>query len=323
MKYLIIILIPVYCFGQVKDVKLENNTLYKLVGKDWQQAGSVIGGAGSAQTLIYDSIWGSYYSIGSGVVGHPGQFNVGIGVGTFENATTAHYNIHIGQRAGWQTTVGHDNIYIGWESGRQNTSGSNNVGIAGEDALRDNTTGFNNVAIGRGSMISNTTGRYNTATGYNALQANLIGEGNTAFGAYSMALHVNGSNNTALGYYSLETNSEVAVNNSIGIGYQAGIGNTYSNAILIGTNVSTTKNGGINIGGVYKGDITTGVAEVNSITISGRTITFDDNFMYVKTSTGVTKKVALQDIAAPVQKIIGVKTYNSQGQLLFYQPVYQ
>ncbi len=322
MKNLILLLFPVICFGQVKDVKLENNTLYKKQGNEWIAAGSVIGGTGSTPTLIYDELYGSYYSIGSTQVAHPGQFNVGIGVGTFEFATTANYNIHIGQRAGWKTTVAKNNVFIGWEAGRENSFGVDNVGIS-EDALLNNIRGAGNVAIGRGTMINNISGPKNTALGYNSLQALVGGEGNTAVGAYSMAwMGKTSSNNTSLGYYALETNNDqIVVNNSIGIGYQAGISNPFSDVILIGTNVKTTKNGGINIGNVYKGDVTTGNAEVNSISISGRKVTFDDNFMYVTTSTGLVKKVALQDIS-PAQPT-GFKVYNAQGQLLFYQPIYK
>jgi hypothetical protein len=283
----------------VEDVSLENNQLFKTVNGAKTQAGEVIFPPNNGtENLIYDETWGSYYSIASTAKLHPGQFNIGIGAGTFENAAeqTCNYNIHIGQRAGWKTITAKNNVYIGWEAGRENTYGSENVGIS-EDALRDNTTGFNNVAIGRGAMISNNTGKLNTAVGYNALQAQHTGEGNTALGQYALAWKGKGDNNTAVGGYALETNNDqITVNNAIGIGFMAGITNEHSDVILVGNNVHTDKNGGINIGGVYKGNVLTGAAEVESISISGRQVTVDDDYIYVKTSTGVMKKIALQNL---------------------------
>jgi hypothetical protein len=101
----------------------------------------------------------------------------------------------------------------------------------------------------------------------------------------------------------------------------------FSNSISIGFNIQPTAANQINIGNVYKGDITTGNAEVKSITISGRQITFDDNYMYVTTSTGVVKKVALQEVAA-AKTTTQEQTYmlyelngQSTGRYLIAKPV--
>lgn len=282
----------------VQDVSLENNQLFKTIDGAKTQAGEVVFPPNSGKdNLIYDEVWGSYYSVASTAKLHPGQFNIGIGVGTFENAVegSAKYNIHIGQRAGWKTTIASNNVYIGWEAGRENIGGSDNVGIS-EDALRDNTRGRANVAIGRGAMISNDSGALNTAIGYNALQAQTIGEGNTAIGQYALAWKGKGDNNTAVGGYALETNDDsITVNNCTAVGFMAGITNKFSDVLLIGNNVHADKQGGINIGGVYKGNVLTGEAEVQALSIAGRKITFDDNFMYI-TNNGVVKKIALQDL---------------------------
>jgi len=68
-------------------------------------------------------------------------------------------------------------------------------------------------------------------------------------------------------------------------------------------------------------------AEASSISISGRKVTIDDNYLYVTTSTGVIKKVPLQDISASAKLVSTAEqskpiagryaAYTTSGQLLY------
>lgn len=255
--------------------------------------------------LRYDATYGSYYSLNAGTgTAHPGQFNIAIGDDVLVAATEgqADYNVGIGQRVLYHNTVGRNNVAIGWEALRENTGGADNVGIS-EDALRDNQSGGGNVAIGRGAMISNLTGSKNTAIGYNALQNQKGSNENVAIGVYAGAWHVKGDGNVFIGTYGGECNGSdnVITNGSVCIGQYAGLNPPGSGSICIGRNTQTSADNQMNIGNTIFGSrigLADAVIQIkgdlfsNSITVGGKKITADDDFIYVQTTTGI-KKIAL------------------------------
>jgi hypothetical protein len=329
MKNLVIlILFPYILFAQkgkpqgLDSVLMENNTLYQFINGTKQDRGSVVGGGG---VLSYNPVWGSYMSAGANAFGVVGQYNLAIGQNAFENNQTGSYNTALGKDVLKMNISGRDNFGAGWDALYNNTSGNANIAMP-QDALFSNTTGSNNVALGRGSQYTNQRGNGNVGIGFNTFYYLQAGDENVSIGHYSGGFMEKGYGNIFIGSYAGEMNNAAVgktINNSIYMGTYTGLGSAHSGVIMMGYNLQSKKDNEINIGNVYKGDVSTGVAEVGAITISGRTITFDDNFMYVKTSTGVTKKVALQELSATPQQLIGVKAYNAQGQLLFYQPVYK
>lgn len=318
-------------FEKPDSNSLINNILYQYTNGIAEPRGVVVLPPFQTltQNLRYDSIWGTYTSIGANKLGVVGQYNLAIGQNAFENNISGNYNTALGKNVMKFNTRGNHNVAIGWEALLKNTSGSDNVGIS-TDALYSNINGYGNTAIGRGTMFYSTAGRLNVAVGYNALMNNIDGEGNTAIGPYSMTWLIKGSNNIAIGPYSGEANGSenVTIDNSIFIGNQSGLNARHSNSIAIGTKTEVPSANRINIGNVYKGDILTGNAEVKSISISDRKITVDDNYLYVVTSTGVIKRVPLQDLSATSKAVSTLETskqipaskyaaYTTTGQLLY------
>jgi hypothetical protein len=331
----IFILFSSIVFGQggPKNSGIDSATLRDNILLNWSKGvsterGSVVGGGGSGtQNLTYDPVYGSYFSIASGTLRTgSGRWNVVIGEGAGDNITSeANYNTLLGAHAGNAITTGDDNVFMGWDAGLFTTSGRGNVGFP-QDALKYNLTGSDNIAIGKFSQYTNTRGQGNVGVGFNTLYYLEAGDENVVLGKYAGGILYKGSGNIFLGAYAGEANqsetNKVIVDDAIAIGRYTGLSKMFSRSITIGFNLQPTAANQINIGNVYKGDISTGNAEVNSISISGKKVTFDDNYMYVNTSTGV-KRVPLQDVSAAQPQPTGFKVYNAQGQLLFYQPAYK
>lgn len=279
---------------------------------------------------FYDSVYQSIWSTGAKDSStESGRWNfVALPLAGHRLTNQSAYNIMIGEGAGQYTVAGKNNIFLGWEAAKNNT-GSDNVAIS-EDALYSNTSGFANNVVGRGALFSHTRSKHNNAFGYNAMQAMTIGEENVSVGSYAMAFQLRGYGNVAIGTYAMENNDHykfpnLTVINSVGIGFMGGFNSLGSHCINIGDYTETVGDNKINIGNTIYGDRITGNVSVKSITVSGKQVTFDDNFMYVVTSTGV-KKVALQDVAAtrvaPQQEVQQTKVpkgfilYDMNGQRL-------
>lgn len=308
LLFAIFLLLSISSFAQnpkqtLTRVSLENDSL-KNYFKDGSVMfeGKVIGGA-SDPSFIYDPVFGSYFSIGSGIGRKgPGRWNIVIGEEAGDSLTNdANYNTFLGRDAGKNNSTGDDNFFAGWDAGYNNKSGNANIGLP-QDALYSNIRGSNNIALGRGAQYSNIAGSHNISAGWQSLYYLTSGAENVALGGYAGAFLLKGSGNVYIGAYAGEHNDAAVgktINDAIYIGHLTGISSAHSNSINIGYNIQSTVDGGINIGNVYYAE--NGKARVNTITISGKEIAFDDNYMYVVTSTGQ-KKVALQDVnAAPAR----------------------
>lgn len=311
----------------IDSVLMENNTLYQFINGAKQDRGSVVGGGG--QTLSYNPVWGSYMSVGANAFGLVGQFNLAIGQNAFENNQTGNYNTALGKDVLKMNISGRDNFGAGYDALYNNTSGNANIAMP-QDALFSNTTGSNNVALGRGSQYTNPKGNGNVSLGFNTFYYLQAGDENVSIGHYSGGFLEKGYGNIFIGSYAGEMNSAAVgktINNSIYMGTYTGLSSANSGVIMMGYNLQSTRDNEINIGNVYKGDVSTGVAEVSAISISGRTITADDNYIYVKTSTGETKRVPLQSVvtsAKAIQENQPFVLYGSDGkQLGFFKMVKQ
>ncbi len=334
MKKLLFLFIPVICFGQgPKNSGIDSVTLRD--GKtllNWIKGVSTARGiaSGGYDYWNYDETYGTLYSIGAKDSStEAGRWNfVAMPLAGRNLTNQSAYNIYIGPGAGQLSKYSKNQILLGWEAGK-NSNGNDNVAIS-EDAMYSLTTGIGNNVVGRGALFTLTRGNHNNAFGYNALQAMTKGDENVAVGSYAMAFNLNGFGNVAIGTYAMENNDHYqfptkSVNNSVAIGYMAGFNSYGNNSINIGSNTETgMSDNKINIGNTIYGDRVSGDVQVKSITISGRQITFDDNYMYVKTSNGVVKKVALQEVAGAKEQTYMLYRANGQkvsSEYLIAKPV--
>jgi hypothetical protein len=198
---------------------------------------------------------------------------VGLGGGNLTSNTT------IGFQALKANTSGTGNTAFGYQDLSGNTSGSYNT-ANGYQALYSNTDGSYNTAIGYQALKANNHGFFNTANGYNALQSNIDGSNNTANGSAALQNNISGYFNTAIGSGALKANkigtyctgigynaastydasgnyntylgsntdcsSNLLVNNSTAIGYNAII--DVSNQIVLGTTAEKIKIPGSYVG---------------------------------------------------------------------------
>jgi hypothetical protein len=108
-------------------------------------------------------------------------------------------------------------------------SGLYNTILGGASTLQSNTTGEGNIAIGLGALSSNLIGQYNTALGINALTTN------------------NANNNIGVGYNAGQGNTSGIDNVSIGV--NSNYSNTnLNNTIAIGTNSNCNAGDQITLG---------------------------------------------------------------------------
>ncbi len=330
---ILIIFISSTCFGQggPKSQGIDSATLTNNILLNWSKGvstarGSVIGGGGDGSYWNYDPIYETLYSVGAkDSSNQSGRWNfVAMPLAGRNLTNQSAYNIYIGPGAAQFSKYSKNQIALGWEAAK-NSNGNDNVAIS-EDALYSNTTGIANNVVGRGALYSHPRSNHNNAFGYNALQAMTKGEENIAVGSYAMAFNLNGFGNVAVGTYSMENNDHYqfptkAISYSTAIGYMAGFNSYGSNSINIGSNTETgMSDNKINIGNTIYGDRVTGNVSVKSITVSDRQITFDDNYMYVQTSTGA-KRVPLQEVTATTRAVTAqanqkVAVYGTDGKLV-------
>jgi hypothetical protein len=215
------------------------------------------------QVLAYgDTANRSYFFGGAGNTTLTGDYNIGIGEGVLAKLTGGAYNLAIGDDAMATSTGGDYNIALGANALKGLENGQFNVAV-GVSALQSVVNGVYNVAIGQSSMSNKAGGDNNTAVGAGSGQYG-DGDDNTSLGYYA-GNGTNGSdnsNNTSIGYETgrnLTTGSQnVFLGHSTGNDTSSG-----SNNILIGYDVhataSTTSNY-LNIGDLYLGDTSTGLA---------------------------------------------------------------
>ena len=185
-----------------------------------QQAISLGENAGSSDSLASIAIGTGALRYTAHTQDDEGYFNVAVGHGAMESATSSDHC----------TAVGYQAMKSG-QTGKYNSA-------FGEDALMGNTNGNRNVAVGCRSMQSQTTGDDNVAVGalttYSTDQTKIpTGSKNTYVGGYAGQVDGAGSNNVAVGYYAGRTSS--ALNNTVAVGYQAAP--TKNNQMVLGSNV--------------------------------------------------------------------------------------
>ncbi len=163
--------------------------------------------------------------------------------------------------------------------------GAGSLGV-GVDAGPMNTGNYN-VFVGSAAGYSNTLGGGNSFVGFKAGYNTVTGAANTIFGseAGSGAPAGSFSNDTLMGYqagFGLTTGGE-----NIFVGYKAGYTvTTGTGNIVIGYNENPTSpaaNNEINIGGVYKGNISSGMATIPKFTV--RSVSGDATAAFGETLT--------------------------------------
>lgn len=191
-----------------------------------------------------------------------GDNNVCVGNAAGWNITSGINNFCLGNVSGIALTTGSHNVLIGVLCGKSLTAGQHNVFI-GANAGELITTGQENIAIGK-SALAGPAGAINgvVAIGRSAMLAATNAAGNATAIGYKAAYNLDAANGVFIGYQAGYENTTGA--NNILIGYQAGdIITTGASNIIIGHDIDPTAAGAsneINIGGVYFGDTSTGIA---------------------------------------------------------------
>lgn len=197
---------------------------------------------------ISDNIIIGNYTFGYNSYGYTGnsQYNIAIGNNNFIYISDKlKYNIAIGHYAAQKTTSFYS-IAIGnfslsnFEKNQPPSDSSinySNISI-GNYSLYSCETGVRNVSLGNYAAYGTTTGSYNISIGYQALQSNTTSSNNLAIGDYSLNQLISGNgNNIAIGNRSLQ-NSNTSLEDTISIGYYAGLANGGNKNILIGNYVA-------------------------------------------------------------------------------------
>ncbi|MFA7007522.1 MAG: hypothetical protein WC204_01565 [Elusimicrobiales bacterium] len=201
-------------------------------------------------------------------------------------------SLGVGPDAG-RVNRGYNNTFVGYDAGYSNTTGSSNT-FAGAYAGYNNTTGMYNSFFGAWSGYSNVNGSSNTFAGYKAGYSNTTGGRNTVAGSSAAYYNQSGSANSVFGAHAGGYNGGAgsgSFSSSTIVGYQAGnklatgsdnilLGwragyniTTGTGNIVIGYNQDTSAaaaNNELNIGGVYKGNISSGTATIPKRTIEDR-----------------------------------------------------
>ncbi len=209
-----------------------------------------------------------------------GEKNIMIGYQAGYNATTTVGNILIGEQSGFSLTTGSNNILIGDNSGNQLNEGEKNIFIGSDGPGSNTTSGSENIFIGSQSGAANTTGSNNLFIGNEAGVASSTASDNICIGNQSgymldtsqYNLHIGsqagfnnmGERNISIGYqagFGQGPIDPVTVNDSICIGFQAGLQNQSNSLLAIGTSASSSNISGennISIGGNAGRDNVTG-----------------------------------------------------------------
>ncbi|OGR42047.1 MAG: hypothetical protein A2X28_03655 [Elusimicrobia bacterium GWA2_56_46] len=271
--------------------------------------GLIVGDMGVSSVTVKGTLSVDRYQInGSTVLAILGGVaSLGIG-GDAGKVNTGDYNVFVGTAAGILNTSGSYNLMAGSQAGRKNTLGGRNT-FLGSFAGNQNLTGQENSFTGQWSGSENTTGDNNSYLGSWAGMFNHTGSANAIFGSQAGGYKYGAgsgsfSSSTIVGYqagYKLTTGS----GGNIFLGYQAGYEvTTGTGNIIIGYNQGTSAAGAsneINIGGVYRGNISSGTATIPKFTVQaadsgiiitsadfGKTITINDPAAQTVTLPSVT-----------------------------------
>jgi hypothetical protein len=223
------------------------------------------GGTGTSSLTSGYLVKGNGTSAASASVVYDNGTNVGIGTSSpsalLDVAGDAVIN---GVTVGHGTGTGASNVAIGDSFTLSSATTANRVTAIGTRALQSATTGTESIAIGFYSQEKLTTGQRNVSLGVYSLQNNLTGQFNVGIGNYAL--------------------SNVLGTGNIGMGYNAGRGNTTTNTgnynISLGHNTMldmTTGSNNVAAGLQALEDVTTGSDNIGIGRYAGRFITTGSN----------------------------------------------
>jgi hypothetical protein len=235
-----------------------------------------------------------------------GDYNSAFGYRSLRDNTLGSNNVAIGSDS-LLTNNSSDNIAIGVETLSNNIVGTTNIGIGTQSLL--NNDGDYNTAIGTLSLYTNTNGDDNNAFGYSSLVSNTVGSYNVAIGNYSLVLNTNGDGNVAIGMNAGYNNISGTDNTFIGNGSDCAVTNlinataigaatllSQNNTVIlgngadvgIGTSLPTSKLDVYSINGYEQLRLRTPYTPSGTTDVNGDigNFSWDDNFIYIKTSAG-------------------------------------
>ena len=232
--------------------------------------------------------------------GSAGNYNLFVGYSAGRYNSAASYNTFVGYTAGYNTGAGQANTFMGYAAGVANRTGVYNVAV-GEEAGNLGTSASYNVLVGAIAGYRFTTGAYNICVGRAACIYNQTGSANTVIGVNAAFGAAGGSfsYSTIMGYtagYSITTG-----NDNLLLGYRAGYSiTTGTGNIIIGYNLGTSAPAAINeinIGGVYKGVVSSGTATIPKFTVqaedAGVTITTNHYGKTITVNSGSARTISL------------------------------
>jgi hypothetical protein len=216
-----------------------------------------------------------------------------------------------------------DNVVIGIEP--HITNSLNNFVQADNIFL---TNSHNNSVFAKNAIYNNVNGTFSGGADHTfyrgANYAATFGDANNigGYGSFSAGVFINNFVEYGIGLgFNIKLGNIGASNaysRSVGIGANQNIQGTDVFHFGLGSGTATNQKGTYLTYGLQK----FGLMPDGNILMNNRQITVDDNFIYVTTSTGVIKKVPLQDLSATpalsVQRPTGnYKAYTTTGQLLY------
>lgn len=273
---------------------------------------SDLDGSNSIQTGLTKGTYLASLGVGTiSIVTEPALFTSYLGFNAGNVATsTGAYNSALGNRALNSLTNGANNVAVGYQSMYGSTSGGANTAV-GDVSLLTNTDGANNTAVGRQSAYSNNHGNNLTAVGHQALYQ-ATGSQNTGLGEAAGYGITSGSENVYVGRYAGVSAANATVTAMVVVGNSATaktdgdtneivIGNTTTGA---GSNTAVIGNSSVT--DVYLGSATPAAAlhaaklietvsasPASNAACTAGTISWDANYIYVCTASGVVKRAAL------------------------------
>ncbi len=249
-----------------------------------------------------------------------GAKNVMIGYKAGYNATTTSGNVLIGDQSGYSLTTGSNNVLIGDNSGNSLVDGEKNIFIGSDGPGFSTTSGSENIFIGSQAGVANTTGSNNLFVGNQAGIGAETASDNICIGNQSgfnitnsqYNLHIGsqagfnnlGERNISIGYqagFGQGPVDPVNTNDTICIGFQAGLQNQSDSLLAIGTSASssnTTGQNNISIGGNAGRDNTTGSNNILIGENAGAVSNSDGNIF-------IGKDAGIQNLSGANNMIIG------------------
>ena len=151
-----------------------------------------------------------------GASGATPSYDVAVGSAALGNVTTGINDTAMGANALSSLTTGTDDLCLGYDAGYLLTTGNDNVCL-GDYAGYKNSTAYYNVAVGYSALYNDTSGSA-TAVGYQALY-NLTGLGGVGVGYQAGKTETTGTYDTYVGFQA--DSASAGLTNATGLGYGA------------------------------------------------------------------------------------------------------